>query len=279
MANLIACSAPLGPIQHYKKGQEKEFGIAKLVFPAEVEIVAIDGLALTNAPSLSTGTYQLEVLAGRHEFKVIYSQMWGTDTLGSLVESRLFTFTVEVMAGSTYQFKHNGPEDIINADDEQDPDNLLIWIIEEPTGAKLQAARFEKPGILPRVLTGRSPSTGTETQIVSDSPVITKQLPEPFPNHEPKNQAVESKEVNSLTNDSKQKNAVVNNVLEKLQFWWKVANSQQRSQFHKWLITLKEVVDSKSVGTLNKNPSAELKHWWRLADTNQREQFLVWIKG
>ncbi len=260
MLLLAACSSISGPVRLYE-GIKSDKDIVKFIIPADLDILKLDGEKPKNLPVISDGLYHLELLPGNHRFTVVYSRMWGSDALGSFVESDAFYFDVPTTAGSTYKFKDNGPANLVDADNWYDIDEIKIWIEEQKTGRKIKALSVRAYGnILYRYITGNS-------QVIKPEVAIKKSVAKVDVNQ------AQLKDINAKELDNVQQKAN-----EQLEFWWKVANAEQRKVFQDWLVTQKELKANKTTNTMQQKATTQLKFWWKLADMEQRKSFLLWVK-
>jgi len=257
---LTACGTMSDTIRLYE-GTKSEQEIVKFIIPADLDLLKLDDEDFKSSPKISDGQYQLELLPGKHRFKTIYSRIWGSDALGSLVQSDAFYFDVTTSAGSVYEFKHNGPIDLFDADDWSDIDDIKIWLEEQKTGRKIKPMSvFAYGNIISRYILGHDrPAKFEAVTVKAMAKDEVKQA-------EPKNS--NAKELDKLQQKAN----------EQLQFWWKIADANQRDVFQRWLITLKEITTSKTMDSMQQNASDQLKFWWKLADMEQRKSFLLWVK-
>jgi len=257
---LTACGTMSDPIRSYE-GTKSEQEIVKFIIPADLDLLKLDDEDFKDSPKISDGQYQLEILPGKHRFKIIYSRIWGSDALGSFVESDAFYFDVTTTAGSVYEFKHNGPLDLSDADNWYDIDDIKIWLEEQKTGHKIKPMSvFAYGNIISRYILGNDTPAKLEAATVK---AIAK---DEVKQAEPKNR--NAKELDKLQQKAN----------EQLQFWWKIADANQRDVFQRWLITLKEITISKTMDSMQQKASDQLKFWWKLADMEQRKSFLLWVK-
>jgi len=249
---LTACSN-LGPVRLYAGAKQPDSQVVKFIFPAAVDALEIDGEKFTDSSGITEGQYELDLLPGEHSFKVIYSQNWGSEALGSLVESKAFYFTLNTAAGNVYHFEHNGPKDLVYAEFGHSIDDIKIWLIASKTGNKIEAVNVQTYGyIISRYLFG-SVGTGSEAKKPAEKEKINQS---------------QQKELNNVQQKAS----------EQLEFWWKIANAEQRKVFQDWLVTQKELKTNKTMNTMQQKATTQLKFWWKLADMEQRQSFLLWVK-
>lgn len=248
---LNACSSTSGPVHLYEGAKQSDSEVVKLIVPAALDVIELDGKEFKDSPSISEGQYQLELLPGSHALKVVYSQVWGGDALGSMVKSDDFYFMIDAMAGSIYEFKHNGPEELLSAEFDRSINDIKIWLEEQKTGNKIETISVHAyNGLLYGSVAGND-GAGTS-------------------------KAAAKKDVSQA--QQKELNQVKQKASKQLEFWWKIANVEQRTAFQRWLVTLKEATGGKASDSMQQKAAEQLKFWWKLADVKQRESFLLWIK-
>ncbi len=242
------------------KGVKADKDIVKFIVPADLNILQLDGKEFNDSPNLSDGEYRLELLPGQHRFKVNYSKIWGSDALGNLVESDVFFFDVSSAAGSGYNFKHNGPTDM-DASEWSDIGDIKIWLEEQKTAKKITAASVNRSGnILSRIIFGGDKTP--EPEVVTKNTAVKMDV----------------KQVEQNSHNAKELDNVQQKANQQLQFWWKIADKEQRNTFQRWLVTLKETSAAKADVAMQQKALQQLKFWWKLADIKQRESFLLWVE-
>ncbi len=250
---LSACSSTSGPVRLYEGTPKQDSNIVKLIVPAALDILEIDNKAFKDSPYIIDGQYQLDLLPGVHNFKVRYSQIWGSDALGMMVSSGVFYFTLDTSAGSVYNFKHNGPEDLLDAEFDNLVGDIEIWLEEHKDGQQKIARKIEAVGVYTY--------SNLQSSFLGEGGVVSKRT------------AAKGVDRQVPVADQVQQKAN-----EQLEFWWKIADAQQRKAFQAWLVTLKEVSGSKTTDSMQQKAAEQLKFWWKLADIEQRKSFLLWIK-
>lgn len=250
---LSACSSTSGPVRLYEGAVKQDSDIVKLSVPAALDILEIDNKVFEGSPHILEGQYQIELLPGVHNFKVRYSQIWGSDALGMMVGSNVFYFTLETSAGSVYNFKHNGPEDLLDAEFDNLVEDIDIWLEEYKDGQQKTARKIKAVGVYTY--------SNLQSSFLGEGSVVTKRTA-----------------VKGVARQVPVAEQVQQKANEQLEFWWKIADAQQRKVFQDWLITLKETTVANSGDAMQQKALAQLKFWWKLADLKQRESFLLWIK-
>ena len=222
---LSSCANANKPVRAYAGVERPAAEIARFQIPSALEILAVDGKKL-ETPYVPGSQYELEVLPGEHVLKVVYAELWGDPTTSEYVTSDAFLFKLSVGAGRTYVFKHNGPEDLVAADFTRLGD-IRIWIEQLETGQTVQAENVTTYGsavtraILPSTY-GQDVSSGVQVTAVQQTPpatVAAKQNPA-------------QRATSALTAEqiiSRQ------DAVDRLQFWWKLADEKQRTDFKAWI--------------------------------------------
>lgn len=176
--SLFGCAGISGHIRLYEGPKKTDDEIARFLVPSELELVAINGVEL-KAPYVPDSHYQVELLPGDHQIMVLYSEYWGDPTGGSLVVSDVFYLQITVVSGSTYMFKHNGPEDLMNVDILVS--DIKIWLEQPKTGQTIEAVSRSVSGIyfnrtIRQIATGKE--AGKLKEVVDSSPINSeKQTP------------------------------------------------------------------------------------------------------
>lgn len=230
--SLFACAGAAGPIRLYEGTKKPDDEIARLLVPSELEVVAIDGEEL-DVPYVPDSQYQVELLPGDHQIAVVYSEYWGDPTVGNLVVSDAFYFRIALAAGSTYMFKHDAPEDLMNAD--ISPRDIKIWLEQPQTGQTINAVSRGTYGTL-LARTIRQLGTGKEAgkpKAVVNSPAIDSG------EMDSEKQTAATSQTLATQNDSSallaEQIISQQNALVRLKFWWKMADGKQRKAFQVWI--------------------------------------------
>lgn len=234
---LSACASTNSTVRLYGGSEKPDSEIVKIRVPYELEVLSIDGRKL-KTPYVPDGEYLLELLPGKHVFKVIYTEYWGDETSGNIEVSDAFYFQVATTAGSHYVFKHNGPADLVYASFNWSISDIKIWLVQQETGQTINAASTSTYGnYLTRTL--RQAASGTEEdKPVTDSNTAQKN-----------NTKMTSPTTLKLTAKPDDSSALIaeqiiaqQNALDRLKFWWKMADENQRKAFQAW--TGKPVIKS-----------------------------------
>ena len=257
LSGCMSMNAP-GSVRMYE-GSKPAGEIVKFIIPAALDLLILDEKNFKDSPVISDGHYTLELLPGKHRFKIIYARMWGSEALGTFVESDAFYFNVDTTAGSVYEFKHNGPADLSDAD-YSDIDDIKIWLEDKNTGRQIKAVGVRDYGnIISRYVLGKDKPL--KADVAAESATVK----------------AKAKQAEQKDNNAKALAKVQQKAIRQLQFWWKIADSKQRDAFQRWLVTLKDANTDKTADSMQHKALEQLKFWWKLADIKQRESFLLWV--
>jgi len=230
---LSACAGIKDPVQVYEGAKRPDSEIVKLLMPYELKVERLDGKSL-DTPYVPGGQYQLHLLPGDHQIMVFYEEYWGDATSGAIEISDIFTFKLTTTAGSRYIFKHTGPTDLLYADSGPSANEIKIWIKQQETGQDTQAVDRIEGGILANMTrpsagdikegvvetTVKPPAT---TDITSTSPTVVE--------------PVLAKDDTTSTVLAAEQIISQQDALERLKFWWKMADDKQRKAFQAWTWT------------------------------------------
>jgi len=262
---LSSCASVDNPVRMYTGDKRPDVEIAKLLVPSALEVLSIDGKKL-KTPYVPGGLYEVEVLPGTHVLTVVYAELWGDSTTSEHVTSDAFHFKLITRAGSRYEFKHNGPYDLVAADFTQISE-IKIWLEHLDTGQIVNAENVTTYGsaisraIMPSTA-GQGVSTNTQVSSAQQTPSDTVQA----------SQASAQNVTSTLTAEqiiSKQ------DALERLKYWWQRADKNQHEVFISRTVVsgMEQVESAADVDALN-----SLNFWWKLANEKQREDFKAWIE-
>jgi len=236
---LTACSSVNGPLRLYDGAEKADTEIATFIFPEALDILAFDGNEIENLPAILDGKYLLKALPGKHTLKVVYSEVWGGSAMGSVEVSKAFYFSIDAVAGSRYVFRHDAPEDLINANYDKTGQDVSIWAVKDNSSGKIVAVtRSEYRGYIGSFLGEDKPETG-------------------------KTEKVDGK-------------SLQDKAAKQLIFWWKLAEVKQRELFQGWMSDKKELAPDKDLPALQKKAAEQLKFWWNIATEKQRSEFKKW---
>ena len=230
---LSACASIKDPVQVYEGAKRPDSEIVKLLMPYELKVEQLDGKDL-DTPYVPGGYYQIHLLPGEHQIMVFYEEYWGDATSGAIEISDIFNFKLTTTAGNRYIFKHTGPTDPVYADSGDSARDINIWVKQQDTGQNTQAVNRVAGGFFASI-TGQSagdikagvvettvkpPAT---TDITSTSPTVVE--------------PVLAKDDTTSTVLAAEQIISQQDALERLKFWWKMADDKQRKAFQAWTWT------------------------------------------
>lgn len=199
---LSSCSSD-GVYRLFDGGEKPGSEIATLIFPNALDLKEVDGKNLSSRFFSNNDTYQLQVLPGKHFIKTAYSEYWGKEKNGSMERSDDFYFAVDATAGTTYSFKHNGPVDLKTALTTHSAKDIAIWLVNEADGSRIDPASSQSYG-------------GFLTSLLQ-------------------NESAKKPEMDTHSNPATVDPAIRKTVESQLQYWWNIADTEQRENFRKWL--------------------------------------------
>ena len=252
LLSLSACSTSTN-LKLYDGNKKPNSELITVVVPSALDILEVDGKEYNDSPSLTEGSYQLQLLPGEHSFTAVYSETWGSEALGNIVQSDAFYFKTSAQAGSTFELKHNGPTELDSAEFDLSIDELKVWLLDTQTAKRIEPVAVVAYGNLLSRMAYRAVAPETTTVQA-----------------QPKEIAASKKQQAELTN-------VKSKAEDELQFWWKIADKKQRDGFQKWIVTLKEVKADNVTDEMQQKAADQLMFWWKLANVEQRESFLRWV--
>ncbi len=249
---LSACANVVGPVRVYSGEKRLNTEIVQFQIPSALEVVKLDGKELET--HFTTDDYYLmEVLPGKHTMQVEYVELWGDATASFSATSKPFQFTIDTTAGSYYEFKHNGPDDLIEADSALVSD-IRIWL--------------EHPRSNQKIYANKSKVESSEVSQITQ-PVSSKNEevnPAPAVKITPDTQGAQS----TL---SAEKVIYQEDALGRLKYWWEQAEESQRRAF----VNRATVTETESTAVVN--ALDRLNFWWKSADAKQRDAFKKWIES
>jgi len=227
VVSLSACAAIKDPVQVYEGAQKPDSEIVKLIVPYELKVEQLDGSSL-DTPYVPGGQYQLHLLPGDHQIMVFYEEYWGDAASGAMEISDFFNFKLTTTAGSRYVFKHTGPTDLLYADSGEPASKIKIWVKQQGTEQETQAAGRIAGGLL--ASTPRPVDVKEGVIETTDKPPVATNT----------TSAPSTVEASAPTNNDAasivQAEQIVSqqDALERLKFWWKMADDKQRKTFQAW---------------------------------------------
>ena len=237
---LTACSSK-GPLRLYAGVEKSDNEIVTFIFPAALDVLTFDGNEIKKLPAVLDGKYMLKASPGKHTLKVVYSELWGGSAFGSVEVSNAFYFNFDTTAGSSYIFRHDAPEDLIDADFDKTGKDVSIWAEKENNREKIIAVtRSKYRGYI--------------------GSFLDRDEPEPEKTEKVDNKSLQDKAAKQLI------------------FWWKLAEVKQRELFQSWMSDKKEMTLGKELPILQKKAAEQLKFWWGIATDKQRIEFKKWAE-
>ena len=221
---LVSCANVNSPVRAYAGAKRPDADIARFLVSSSLEVLVIDGKKL-EVPYLPGSQYELEVLPGDHVLKVVYAELWGDPTTSEHVTSDAFYFKISTTANAVYEVKHNGPEDLVDTDFTH-LSEIKIWIEQPKTGQTIHAANVTAYG---SAITRAFQPSANEQEVYSGMQMSAVQ--HSTPTTVQSNQDSVPSATSTLTAEQviSQQDA-----LDRLKFWWKLANEKQREVFKTW---------------------------------------------
>lgn len=228
--SLSACAGIKDPVQVYDGAKKPDSEIVKLLMPYELKVEQLDGKSL-DTPYVSGGYYQIHLLPGDHQIMVSYEEYWGDASSGAIEVSDIFNFKLTTTAGSRYVFKHTGPTDLLYADSGPSAREINIWIKQQDTGQDTHAVGRIEGGLLAsmtRQSAGDIKEGVVETTVQSPATPGTTSTPPTIV------EPVLAKDEATSTVLAAEQIISQQDALERLKFWWKMADDKQRKTFQAW---------------------------------------------
>ncbi|MFO8025236.1 DUF2057 family protein [Thiohalophilus sp.] len=205
---LLTACAPTGPVKFYNGPEKPLSEIALVKVPGPITTLAIDGRDI-RAPSREEGFYELHLSPGQHTLHFKYELYWGSPDAGMLIKSRPTEVQAHFKAGQVYELRYDEPE----SEDEAFTmaSDFQATLVERDSGKRIAATPSDE-----------YPSGITNTQpVVPETPA-----PAPVPT---RNQNLTS----GVLPDADQ--AVNEDAVKRLKFWWLMADDAEREAFRKWM--------------------------------------------
>jgi len=260
LAGLCACANVAEPVLMYVGEKRPDAEIVRIQLPSALEVLNIDGKELEKN-YVGDGFYLIEVLPGRHNIQVAYVELWGDPTSSFPATSNIFQFNILAAAGRYYEFKHNGPYDLIAAESAL-VSELDIWLVQVDTGQTIYADNIKVYGsIVNRVLGTAGSLTKQENQIPTSAEVIVSQ-------NGSAQSALAAEQI-----------IIEQDAFKMLQFWWQQADVKQRNAFvHRITYGTDEQLEPVVQANSHQNYLGHLNFWWKVASEKQHHDFKAWIK-
>ena len=209
-----ACSTvPAGPIRTFEPEDVKDpEQISRIYLPPEIEILAFDGSPV-ETPYVAEGFNELQLLPGKHKIAVFYKKLWGDPASGYIVKSEAAILELKVTKQQDYYLKFEEPENMAEA--EALKSNFRPWI--ETAGQKRVAKtkRTVDTSFMAYV------SGSSNAAIATGGGVMNLTRPDDMSSG---NATLSAEEIVARQNP-----------VERLKFWWKLADKQDKLAFQKWV--------------------------------------------
>jgi len=208
-----ACSTASGPIRTFAAEDVKDPGqISRVYLPPEIEILAVDGFEV-KAPYIAEGFNELQLLPGKHKIAVFYKKLWGDAASGYIVKTQAAILELEVTKQQDYFLKFPVPASLAEA--EALKSNFRPWL--ETSGQKRVATtkRTVDTSFMAYV------SGSSNASIATGGGVMNLTRPDDVPSS-----TMSAEEI-----VARQK------PIERLKFWWKLADKKDKAAFQHWLKT------------------------------------------
>lgn len=223
-----ACASPVKPVQVYPGPARPDSEVAKVLVPPELEILTVDGEDI-EVPFADISDYELRLLPGSHELVMVYQKLWNDEATGKLVVSDAVGVQLDAKAASSYQLEYERPRNMDAA--EQSARDFKVTLVDPISGQRTESYFVESYGPpLNRALRNVF-SRGEKT-------ATRRATPEPDTA-----QASVTAGAASVSGPSDQDSAVAaeqviaeQDPLDRLKFWWKLADEQQKKAFRIWIV-------------------------------------------
>lgn len=196
------CAGMDGPVRTYDGPPRAEDEVAIISAPPTLEIIRVDGRKI-KLP-FTEGAYDVHLLPGKHRIRSAYRELWGDATNSLFVRSDDVIFDVEVSAGQRLRLDFPPPRDLAAA--QGFADDPRIWLEDAGTGERIEPIDIVAHGGLLGMMTGGEP-----------------EAPAAPPASAPDSTAAAESAL--LEQDA----------LERLKFWWKLAEKDERAAFEQWV--------------------------------------------
>jgi len=203
---MSACSAT-GPLRFYEGPPKPPDQLAIVIVPAAITVRSIDGKSV-DSPSKVSGTYQLQLLPGFHLIAFRYEYYWGTNDSGRLIKSKQIGVDAVFDAGVTYTLKYKEPQDKEGAEDLAL--HFSTTLVNDQTNQSYTSYEVENPTA---VFAAKRNSNGQSPVVQTDNAAHG--------------------ETKSMTDQADQ--AVSQDPVKRLKFWWLMSNDKQRKEFTDWM--------------------------------------------
>jgi len=202
ITGLLQACAPTGPVQFYEGASRPSSEIARVMVPGPITVESIDGREV-EVPSQDEGFYELQLPPGKHIIAFKYRKFWGSSVSGAMLKSDLAAVDSEFEAGKVYELTYNRPGD----EDEAAAlaENFSATLVDRSSGQK--TASFVIANLDAALLARNDQQPAT--------PAPVKAAP--------------------TTAMPSADQAVQEDPVKRLKFWWLMANEKQRQEFSQWM--------------------------------------------
>lgn len=210
---LQAC-APTGPVKFYEGENRSADQIARVMVPGPLTVKSIDGRPV-QSPSQESGFYELHLAPGKHLIAFKYELYWGSEVSGMLVKSKLVAVDRNFEAGKVYELTYPRPE---NEDEAFEiSQQFSANLVDRQSGEKTASYAIDDPNtaVLALSLSSQSsaPASSSDSAVQPGTRRSTKD-PGTLPDAE---------------------QAVNEDAVKRLKFWWLMASEAEREAFRKWM--------------------------------------------
>ncbi|MDZ7661798.1 DUF2057 family protein [Thiohalophilus sp.] len=200
---LLAACAPTGPVKFYSGTDKPKHEIATVRVPGPITVTRIDGREV-RVPSQEEGFYALHLLPGRHTLTFKYELYWGAADAGMLLKSKPTTIQAEFSADRVYELRYDEPRNESEAFSLAS--DFQATLVEAGSGRRVAATASDE---YPSGFTNAEP-------VVRETPASTPS----------------AQSGGSLPTASQ---AVNEDAVKRLKFWWLMADEAEREAFRKWI--------------------------------------------
>ena len=212
----VACSTASGPIRTFEPaGVNNAQPISRIYLPPDIEVLAIDGIEV-KTPFIIDGFNEVQLLPGQHKVAVAYEKLWGDATSSAMVKSQAAILELEVTQQQDYFLKFPIPTDVSEA--EALSKNFRPWL---ETSDRKHAVQT-KMNVSETSMIGRL-SGSSQASVATGGGVVNLTRQDKL---SPGNSTMSAEEIVARQNP-----------LDRLKFWWKLADKKDKTAFQHWLKT------------------------------------------
>ena len=194
---LQACT-PTGPVRLYDDATKTPDQIARVKVPGPVTMLRVDNRKV-RSPSKDEGFYELHLDPGVHRLTFEYKLYWGTTIDGMMIVSEPAVITHNFVAGKVYELVYEEPGSLDEADDMAR--NFQATLVEVGGDARIVSHSNTDLAAVPLYSSGPAAAS-------------TPDIAAPMPSAE---------------------QAVNEDAVKRLKFWWLMASDAERDEFRKWM--------------------------------------------